>query len=135
MRHPGLLKGFMCVLVALMFVVPAMALGETHRYSRPLYYQNTETLDAGTSMETKANPVPFGHIIVFGLDVNVIVIIKQPGENSVDIEVLDQPLYIFENGPTVINPGAFVRLYDAYGLFLLSFPICFGICSNYAIIG
>ncbi len=77
--------------------------------------------------------VPASFILVFGFSVDVK--IPDPGEDYVDLEVLNKPLYIWENGITIINSGAFVRLFEAKGLFLHSFPICVGLCDDYGIIG
>jgi hypothetical protein len=78
---------------------------------------------------------PFGIILAFGLDVDVKIVQLEPGEDYVDLEVLDQPFYIWHNELETINPGAFIRLYSAKGLFLPSIPICFGICDDWGIIG
>ena len=72
---------------------------------------------------------------VFGGSVDVKIVQLEPGEDFVDLEVLNKPLYIWENEKITINPGAFVRLYQAKGLFLPSFPLCIGICIDYGIIG
>ena len=79
--------------------------------------------------------VSFGFIFVFGGSVDVKIVHIEPGDNYVDLEVLNKPLYIWENEIITINPGAFVRLNEAKGLFLPSFPLCIGICNDYGIIG
>jgi len=80
-------------------------------------------------------PVPFGFIFVFGGSVDVKIVQLEPGEDYVDLEVLSKPFYIWENEIITINSGAFLRLYEAKGLFSPSFPICIGICKDYGIIG
>ena len=87
-----------------------------------------------TMPRSKSN-IPFGIIIVFGFDVDVKLIQLEPGENYVDLEVLSKPFYIWENEIQTRNPGEFIRLYNAKGLFLLSLPFCFGICDDWGIIG
>lgn len=88
---------------------------------------------------TKNKQVNFGTIFVMGLSVDVKIIQLEPGEDHVDLEVLNQPLKIWINGllqaPITINSGAFVRLYKARGIFHPMLPFCFGICNNYGIIG
>jgi len=78
---------------------------------------------------------PFGLIFVFGLDVDIKLVQLEPGEDYVDLEVLSKPFYIFENGMKTINPGAFLRLYSAKGLFLTTLPFCIGTCTDWGIIG
>jgi hypothetical protein len=79
--------------------------------------------------------LPFGFIFVFGFDVDVKIVQLEPGEDYVDLEVLSKPFYIWENGIQIRNPGEFIRLYNAKGLFSPSLPFCFGICDDWAIIG
>ena len=76
-----------------------------------------------------------GFIFAFGLDVDVKIVQLEPGEDYVDLEVLDQSFYVWHDEVETINPGAFVRLYSAKGFFSPSFPICFGICDDWGIIG
>ncbi len=87
-----------------------------------------------TMPKSKSN-MPFGFIFVFGFDVDVKLIQLEPGENYVDLEVLSKPFYIWENEIQTRNPGEFIRLINARGLFLLSLPFCFGICDDWGIIG
>jgi hypothetical protein len=84
--------------------------------------------------ENKLN-MPFGFIFAFGFDVNVKIVQLDPGEDYVDLEVLDKPFYIWENEIITRNPGEFIRLYTAKGLFSPSLPFCFGICNDWSIIG
>jgi outer membrane protein assembly factor BamB len=93
------------------------------------------TLTVSMPTVTNVESVPFGFIFVFGGSVDVKIVHVEPGDNYVDLEVLNKPLYIWENGIAIINSGAFVRLNEAKGLFLLSIPICVGICNDYGIIG
>ena len=79
--------------------------------------------------------IPFGIILAFGLDVDVKIVQLEPGEDYVDLEVLSKPFYIWENEIQTRNPGEFIRLYNAKGLFLPSLPFCFGICDDWGIIG
>ena len=79
--------------------------------------------------------LPFGFIFAFGFDVDVKIVQLEPGENYVDLEVLSKPFYIWENEIITRNPGEFIRLYNAKGLFLPSLSICFGICDDWGIIG
>ena len=72
---------------------------------------------------------------VFGGNTKVNNIHSDPDENYVDLQVLNKPLFIWENEKITIDPGAFVRLYQAKGLFLVSSPLCFGICIDWGIIG
>ena len=84
--------------------------------------------------KSKSN-MPFGFIFVFGFDVDVKIVQLEPGEDYVDLEVLSKPFYIWENEIQTRNPGEFIRLYNAKGLFSPSLPICFGICDDWGIIG
>ena len=77
----------------------------------------------------------FGTIFVFGTNVEVKIIQLPPGEDYVDLEVLSTPLYTFENGIHTHNPGVFLRLYQAKGLFNPSVSLCFGVCTDIGIIG
>jgi hypothetical protein len=79
--------------------------------------------------------IPFGTIIVFGFDVDVKIVQLEPDEDYVDLEVLSKPFYIWENGIETRNPGEFIRLYTAKGLFSPSLPFCFGTCNDWGIIG
>ncbi len=76
-----------------------------------------------------------GIIFVFGFGVDVKIVQLEPGEDYVDLEVLSKPFYIYENEMVTINPGAFIRLYNAKGLFSPSLPLCFGFCKDWGIIG
>ena len=78
---------------------------------------------------------PPGFIFVFGFDVDVKIVQLEPGEDYVDLEVLSKPFYIWENEIQTRNPGEFIRLINAKGLFLPSLPFCFGICDDWGIIG
>jgi rhodanese-related sulfurtransferase len=81
------------------------------------------------------DPKLFHDIFVFGPDVDIKIVQLEPGEDYVDLEVLDKPFYLWANELIIINPGAFLRLYEAKGVFIPSFPLCLGMCSNYGIIG
>ena len=90
--------------------------------------------------ETKiinVEPAPISGFLVFGFSVDVKIVQLEPGEDYVDLEVLNKPLYLYHglSGLTTINSGAFVRLYEAKGVFNPSFPLCLGICTDYGIIG
>jgi len=139
MRHMTIWKGIFCVLITTMFLVPtAMSICETYNFSfdsNTLDGHQGETLEISMPKVKTIESAPFGFIVAFGLDVDVKIVQLEPGEDYVDLEVLSQPFYIWENGITTINPGAFLRLYAAKGLFLPSLPICFGICSDWGIIG
>ena len=87
------------------------------------------------SMYKGKSNIPFGSIFTFGFDVDVKIVQLEPGENYVDLEVLSKPFYIWENGIQTRNPGEFIRLYNAKGLFSPSLPFCFGICDDWGIIG
>ena len=87
------------------------------------------------SMPKRKSITPFGLIFVFGFDVDVKIVQLEPGEDYVDLEILDKPLYIWENEIITRNPGEFIRLYAAKGLFSPSLPFCFGICEDWGIIG
>jgi len=87
------------------------------------------------SMPKSKSNMPFGFIFVFGFDVDVKIVQLDPGEDYVDLEVLSKPFYIWENEMQTRNPGEFIRLYNAKGLFLPILPICFGICDDWGIIG
>jgi len=91
------------------------------------------TLDA--SMPKNKQYMPLGIILVFGFDVDVKIVQLEPGEDYVDLEVLNKPFYIWENEIETINSGAFIRLISAKGLFLPSLPFCFGTCQDWGIIG
>ena len=88
-----------------------------------------------TDQNDFATDIPFGFIFVFGFDVDVKIVQLEPGEDYVDIEVLNKPFYIWEQEIITINPGAFLRFYEAKGLFLPQLPFCFGTCSSWGIIG
>ncbi|MBS3801639.1 MAG: hypothetical protein KGY65_02705 [Candidatus Thermoplasmatota archaeon] len=79
--------------------------------------------------------LPIGLIFAFGFDVDVKILQLEPGEDYVDLEVLSQPFYIWKNEVIARNPGEFIRLYNAKGLFSPSIPFCFGICDDWSIIG
>jgi hypothetical protein len=87
------------------------------------------------SMPKSKSILPFGNIIVFGFDVDVKIIQLEPGEDYVDLEVLSKPFYFWENGIQTRNPGEFIRLYTAKGLFSPSLSFCFGTCDDWGIIG
>ena len=78
-------------------------------------------------------------MLIFGSSVDVKLVQLEPEEDYVDLEVLTNSLFIFEEGlysePNKILSGAFIRLYVAKGIFLDSIPICIGFCSNWRIIG
>ena len=93
------------------------------------------TLTVSMPKVKNVESVPFGFIFVYGGSVDIKIVHIEPGDNYVDLEVLNKPLYIWENEIITINPGAFVRLNEAKGLFLPSFPLCIGICNDYGIIG
>ena len=73
-------------------------------------------------------------IIACGFDVDVKIVQLEPGEDYVDLEVLDKPFYLWHDQLQTINPGAFIRLYSAKGFFSPSSPICLGICDDWGII-
>jgi len=79
--------------------------------------------------------IPLGTIVVFGFDVDVKIVQLDPGEDYVDLEVLNKPFYILENEIQTRNPGEFIRLYQSKGLFSPSLPFCFGFCQDWGIIG
>jgi hypothetical protein len=87
------------------------------------------------SMPKNKRYVPSGIILAFGFDVDVKIVQLEPGEDYVDLEVLNKPFYIWENEIETTNSGAFIRLYSAKGLFLPSLPFCFGTCQDWGIIG
>ena len=87
------------------------------------------------SMPKNKQYMPSGIILAFGFDVDVKIVQLEPGEDYVDLEVLNKPFYIWENEIETINPGAFIRLYSAKGLFLPSLPFCFGTCQDWSMIG
>ena len=87
------------------------------------------------SMSKGKSNTPFGFIFVFGFDVDVKIIQLEPGDDYVDLEVLSKPFYIWENEIQTRNPGEFIRLYNAKGLFSPSLSFCFGICDDWGIIG
>lgn len=91
--------------------------------------------DYQTDENDFATNLPFGFIFVFGFSVDVKLVQLEPGEDYVDIEVLNKPFYIWEQEIITINPGAFLRFYNAKGLFLPQLPFCFGTCSDWGIIG
>ena len=78
-------------------------------------------------------------MLIFGSSVDVKLVQLEPEEDYVDLEVLTNSLFIFEEGlfnePNKILSGAFVRLYVAKGIFLNSIPFCIGFCSDWGIIG
>jgi len=78
------------------------------------------------------DPKPFGFILVFGASVDVKL---EPGEDYVDLEILNKAFYIWDQEIITFNPGVFLRLYEAKGLFIPALPFCIGICSDYGIIG
>ena len=102
----------------------------------PLYSNTTSATGFGVVSKQKSIS---NNIFVFGSSVDVKIVQLEPDEDYVDLEVLDKTLYLFINGlfqePNKISAGAFIRLYAAKGIFSPSFPICFGICSDYGIIG
>jgi hypothetical protein len=100
----------------------------------PLYTNSTSDTGFGVISKSKTT-LPFGIIIVFGFDVDVKIVRLEPGEDYVDLEVLSKPFYIWENSMQSRNPGEFIRLYAAKGLFLPSLSFCFGICDDWGIIG
>jgi len=71
-------------------------------------------------------------IFIFGLNVKLIQL--EPGEDYIDLEVLEKPLYIFENGlfkeSEKMLSGSFMRLYIAKGIFSNSISFCIGYCSD-----
>jgi len=87
------------------------------------------------SMPKNKQYMPLGIILAFGFDVDVKIVQLEPGEDYVDLEVLNKPFYIWENEIKTINSGAFIRLYFAKGFFSPSVPICFGFCQDWGIIG
>ena len=87
------------------------------------------------SMPKNKQHTPLGIILAFGFDVDVKIVQLEPGEDYVDLEVLNKPFYIWENEIETINPGAFIRLYNAKGLFSPSLPFCFGTCQDWSLIG
>ena len=87
------------------------------------------------SMPKNKQYMPLGIILAFGFNVDVKIVQLEPGEDYVDLEVLNKPFYIWENEIETINSGAFIRLYSAKGLFLPSLPFCFGTCQDWGIIG
>jgi len=87
------------------------------------------------SMPKSKSNIPFGLIFVFGFDVDVKLVQLESGEDYVDLELLSKSFYIWENEIQTRNPGEFIRLYNAKGLFLPSLSICFGICNDWSIIG
>jgi len=87
------------------------------------------------SMPKSKAKMPFGFIFVIGFDVDVKIVQLEPGEDYVDLEVLSKPFYIWENEIQTRNPGEFIRLYNAKGLFSPSLSFCFGICDDWGIIG
>jgi hypothetical protein len=87
------------------------------------------------SMPKNKQYMPLGVILAFGFDVDVKIVQLEPGEDYVDLEVLNKPFYIWENELITRNPGEFIRLYSAKGLFSPSLPFCFGICQDWGIIG
>jgi hypothetical protein len=107
-------------------------------YGSVIPFYTNSTSATGFGVISKYNIIS-NPIFVFGTSVDVKIIQLDPGEDYVDLEVLDKILYIFNNGllqePIKILQGAFVRLYFAKGIFSPSLPICFGICSDYGIIG
>ena len=93
------------------------------------------TLEISIPKDKIKNSIPFGLNLAFGSDVDVKIIRLNQLEDYVDLEVLSKPFYIWHNELTSYNTGAFIRLYDAKGLFSPSISFCFGICSDWAIIG
>jgi hypothetical protein len=83
----------------------------------------------------KEDPKPFGILLAFGTSVDVKIIQLEPGEDYVDLEVLNKPFYVWDQEMITFNPGVFLRLYEAKGLFTPSLPFCIGICNDYGIIG
>ena len=96
---------------------------------------NLETLTIKTSKIQKGGATPLGFILVYGFDVDVQLMQLPPGEDYLDIEVLNKPFYIWENEMQTMNPGTFIRLYSARGLFSHRLSFCFGTCEDWAIIG
>jgi len=83
----------------------------------------------------KEDPKPFGFILAFGTSVDVKIVQLEPGEDYVDLEILNKAFYIWDQEMITFNPGVFLRLYEAKGLFTPYLPFCIGICSDYGIIG
>ncbi len=102
----------------------------------PFYTNSTSATGFGVISRSK---LISSQIFVFGASVDVKLVQLEPGEDYVDLEVLDKILYIFHNGlfqePIKISSGAFIRLYFAKGIFSSSLSICLGFCSDYGIIG
>lgn len=98
----------------------------------PIQTITTQAYDeAGNEAVTKKTT---SKCLVFGGNAKVIDIHSDSKEKYVDIEVLKKPLLIWEDEKITINLGGFVRLYQANGVFLLSFPMCFGISVDWEII-
>jgi len=93
------------------------------------------TLEVSMPKTKNKQCIHFGIILTFGFNVDVKIVQLEPGEDYVDLEVLNKPFYIWENEIETINSGAFIRLYSAKGLFLPSLPFCFGTCQDWGIIG
>lgn len=98
--------------------------------------QNMGETQERMSRTTSFTSLPGGIIFVFGSDVDVKLVQLPPGEDYVDLEVLNKPFYLlFGQGITVINPGAFLRLYEAKGFFSPHSRVCIGICTDWGLIG
>jgi len=103
--------------------------------ARDIHGAESDWATLTVSMPKSKSNRPFGFIFVFGFDVDVKIVQLEPGEDYVDLEVLSKPFYIWENEIQTRNPGEFIRLYNAKGLFSPSLPVCFGICDDWGIIG
>ena len=79
--------------------------------------------------------LPLGMMMVFGSSVEVKLVQLEPGENYVDLEVMEKPFYVFASEMYSYNPGVFLRLYQAKGVFYPSLPMCMGFCTDIGIIG
>jgi hypothetical protein len=103
--------------------------------AKDVYDAESDWSTFDVSITKSKSYLPFGFIFVFGFDVDVKIVQLEPGEDYVDLEVLSKPFYIWENQIQTRNPGEFIRLYNAKGLFSPSLPFCFGICNDWGIIG
>lgn len=93
------------------------------------------TLEVSMPKEISMKASLFSSLFVFGSMVDVKLVQLEPGEDYVDLEVLSKPFYIWDKDIETIQPGAFIRLYEAKGWFFPSSTLCFGICSDWGIIG
>lgn len=94
-----------------------------------------ETMTVSMPKTKNEGFTPLGLIIAYGFDVDVKFLQLEPGEDYVDLEVLNKPFYLWHDHLQTINPGAFIRLYSAKGFFSPSSPFCLGICDDWGIIG